>query len=80
LDLSISKYYYSVVDQEFHSSGTAVVLLYGLSVWNVFWRQQVGLGERNLSDRLQARIVILVSVSPMACGRRTLYAVWKQPL
>jgi hypothetical protein len=40
---------YSVVDQEFHSSGTAVVLLYGLSVWNAFWRQQVGLGDESAS-------------------------------
>jgi hypothetical protein len=57
------EYCYSVVVQDFHTSGTAVVLLYGLSVWNMFWRQQVGLGERSLSDRLQASIVILVSIS-----------------
>ena len=83
LDLPISKYCYNVVDQEFHTSSTAVVLLYGLSVWNMFWRQQVGLGERSLTDRLQASSSYACVCQPVkfvACGRGTLYAVWKQPL
>ena len=83
LDLPISKYCYNVVDQEFHTSGTAVVLLYGLSIWNIFWRQQVGLGERSLLDSWQAGnsyACVCRPVKFVACGKGTLYAVWKQPL
>jgi hypothetical protein len=82
LDLPICKYCYSVVDQEFHTSDTAFVLVYGLC--------GIYSGDSRLVETLWSEWKSLQASSSYPCvfqpvtfmayGRGTLYEVWMQPL